>query len=153
MRELFSPLVDRVLGLLRSLGPYAAIELLLPGGSMVALLYWWYRQRVSRTRDMPRLRCALRRAARLASHSLRGTRARSSRRYPRSWRLRGPGRAARSSANYSKFDGSAAFGGGGHCNFRSIRRRDDPHATGARSGLAQQRRSEAKQGYLVPEHR
>jgi len=36
--------------LVRSLGPYAAIELLLPGGSMVALLYWWYRQRVSRTR-------------------------------------------------------------------------------------------------------
>jgi hypothetical protein len=37
----------------RSLGPYAAIELLLPGGSMVALLYWWYRQRASRTRDIP----------------------------------------------------------------------------------------------------
>ena len=53
MRELFSPLVDRVFVLLRSLGPYAAIELLLPGGSMVALLYWWYRQRVSRTRDIP----------------------------------------------------------------------------------------------------
>jgi hypothetical protein len=50
MRELLSPLVDRVLVLVRSLGPYAAIELLLPGGSMVALLYWWYRQRVSRTR-------------------------------------------------------------------------------------------------------
>lgn len=53
MRELFSPLVDRVLVLVRSLGPYAAIELLLPGGSMLALLYWWYRQRVSRTRDIP----------------------------------------------------------------------------------------------------
>ena len=53
MRELFSPLVDRVLVLVRSLGPYAAIELLLPGGSMVALLYWWYRQRLSRTRDIP----------------------------------------------------------------------------------------------------
>jgi len=53
MRELFSPLVDRVLASVRSLGPYAAIELLLPGGSMVALLYWWYRQRVSRRRDIP----------------------------------------------------------------------------------------------------
>jgi hypothetical protein len=53
MRELFSPLVDRVLASVRSLGPYAAIELLLPGGSMVALLYWWYRQRVSRTRISP----------------------------------------------------------------------------------------------------
>ena len=48
MRELFSPLVDRLFVLVRSLGPYAAIELLLPGGSMLALLYWWYRQRVSR---------------------------------------------------------------------------------------------------------
>jgi hypothetical protein len=55
MRELFSPLVDRVFVLVRSLGPYAAIELLLPGGSMLALLYWWYRQRVSRTRAEPRL--------------------------------------------------------------------------------------------------
>jgi hypothetical protein len=53
MRELFSPLVDRVLVLVRTLGPYAAIELLLPGGSMVALLYWWYRQRVRRTRAIP----------------------------------------------------------------------------------------------------
>jgi hypothetical protein len=38
MRELFSPLVDRVVVLVRSLGPYAAIELLLPGGSMGAAL-------------------------------------------------------------------------------------------------------------------
>ena len=53
MRELFSPWVDRVFVLVRSLGPYAAIELLLPSGNMVALLYWWYRQRVSRTRDIP----------------------------------------------------------------------------------------------------
>ena len=29
----------------RNLGPYAAIELLLPGGSMLALLYWWHRRR------------------------------------------------------------------------------------------------------------
>ena len=29
----------------RTLGPYAAIELLLPGGSMLALLYWWHRRR------------------------------------------------------------------------------------------------------------
>ena len=49
MRELFNTLVDRVLVLVRGLGPYAAIELLLPGGSMLALLYWWYRRRVSRT--------------------------------------------------------------------------------------------------------
>lgn len=46
MKALLSPLIGRLLVLLRNLGPYAAIELLLPGGSIVALLYWWYRQRV-----------------------------------------------------------------------------------------------------------
>jgi len=30
---------------LRSLGPYAAIELLLPGGSLIALSLWAYRHR------------------------------------------------------------------------------------------------------------
>lgn len=47
MTELLSPLIGRLLVLLRNLGPYAAIELLLPGGSIVALLYWWYRHRGS----------------------------------------------------------------------------------------------------------
>jgi hypothetical protein len=45
MKALFIHLVGRVLVLGRSLGPYAAIELLLPGGSMLALLYWWHRRR------------------------------------------------------------------------------------------------------------
>lgn len=40
----------RMLQLARGLGPYAAIELLLPGGSMLALLYWWYRRRMRRER-------------------------------------------------------------------------------------------------------
>lgn len=31
--------------LLRAIGPYAAIELLLPGGSVIALFLWWYRRR------------------------------------------------------------------------------------------------------------
>jgi hypothetical protein len=30
--------------LLRDLGPYAAIELLLPGGSLIVLLVWLYRR-------------------------------------------------------------------------------------------------------------
>jgi hypothetical protein len=30
----------------RALGPYVAIELLLPGGSLIALLYWLYRTKV-----------------------------------------------------------------------------------------------------------
>ncbi len=46
MKALLSPLVGRLLVLLRNVGPYAAIELLLPGGSIVALLFWWYRHRV-----------------------------------------------------------------------------------------------------------
>lgn len=46
MRILFAPLFARLLILLRVIGPYAAIELLLPGGTFIALLYWWYRNRV-----------------------------------------------------------------------------------------------------------
>ena len=36
-----------VLALLRELGPYAAIEIVLPGGSLLALLLWFYRRRFS----------------------------------------------------------------------------------------------------------
>jgi hypothetical protein len=36
-----------VRGLLRAVGPYAAIELVLPGGSLIALLLWLYRRRAS----------------------------------------------------------------------------------------------------------
>jgi hypothetical protein len=39
--------IDRVSALLRGLGPYAAIELLLPGGSIIALLIWLCRRRAS----------------------------------------------------------------------------------------------------------
>ena len=39
--------IARVPALLRSLGPYAAIELLLPGGSVIALLIWLYRHRAN----------------------------------------------------------------------------------------------------------
>ena len=49
MQAPFSPWIDRVSALLRSLGPYAAIELLLPGGSIIALLIWLYRRRASGT--------------------------------------------------------------------------------------------------------
>jgi hypothetical protein len=34
----------RGLGGARELGPYAAVELLLPGGSVIALLLWLYRR-------------------------------------------------------------------------------------------------------------
>lgn len=53
MKALLSPLIGRLLILLRDVAPYAAIELLLPGGTVVALLYWWYRHRLRRARDNP----------------------------------------------------------------------------------------------------
>ena len=39
--------VEWILRQLRSLGPYFAVELLLPGGSIVALLLWTYRHRTA----------------------------------------------------------------------------------------------------------
>jgi hypothetical protein len=45
MKTLLAPWMARLLTLLRSVGPYAAIELLLPGGSLIALLIWLYRFR------------------------------------------------------------------------------------------------------------
>jgi hypothetical protein len=37
--------MKRIATALRALGPYAAIELLLPGGSLVALSVWGFRNR------------------------------------------------------------------------------------------------------------
>jgi hypothetical protein len=37
--------IIRLAGLLRALGPYAAIELLLPGGTLIAVAIWLIRQR------------------------------------------------------------------------------------------------------------
>jgi len=39
------PLARKLFAAGRALGPYLAIELLLPGGSLVALLLWLYRTR------------------------------------------------------------------------------------------------------------
>ena len=36
--------LDRLLGYLAELGPYLTIELLLPGGSLIALLLWLHRR-------------------------------------------------------------------------------------------------------------
>jgi hypothetical protein len=36
--------MTRIFALLREIGPYAAIELILPGGSLIALLLWLYRR-------------------------------------------------------------------------------------------------------------
>ena len=40
----------------RSLGPYLAIELILPGGSIVALLLWTYRHRIAARQSAARIR-------------------------------------------------------------------------------------------------
>jgi hypothetical protein len=37
--------LSRVPGQLGALGPYLAIELILPGGSLIALLLWLYQRR------------------------------------------------------------------------------------------------------------
>jgi hypothetical protein len=39
--------IARIGAILRQLGPYAAIEILLPGGTLMALLLWLYRRSVS----------------------------------------------------------------------------------------------------------
>jgi hypothetical protein len=54
MKALISHFVGRLVVLVRSLAPYAAIELLLPGGSMLALLYWWHRRRARQVRVIPK---------------------------------------------------------------------------------------------------
>jgi hypothetical protein len=38
--------IARIGAILRQLGPYAAIEILLPGGTLMALLLWFYRRSV-----------------------------------------------------------------------------------------------------------
>jgi hypothetical protein len=49
----------RVRRILRSFGPYAAIEILLPGGSLMALALWlyrWHRRRLDHQGDEPTTR-------------------------------------------------------------------------------------------------
>lgn len=56
----------KVIALLRDLGPYAAIELLLPGGSLVALGLWLYSRHKSGKPVLPAsLRSAVGRLTRL----------------------------------------------------------------------------------------
>jgi hypothetical protein len=48
--------VSRIAGYFRDLGPYAAIELVLPGGSLIVLLLWLYRRRGNACRPLGRVR-------------------------------------------------------------------------------------------------
>jgi hypothetical protein len=49
-----------VVAKLRDFAPYAAIELVLPGGSLIALLLWFYRRRQKANRAGPATRAARR---------------------------------------------------------------------------------------------
>jgi hypothetical protein len=40
-------------GVLRALAPYAAIELIVPGGTVLAILCWLYRRRVASRAKAP----------------------------------------------------------------------------------------------------
>jgi hypothetical protein len=49
---MFAAAVKTTLEAVRRLGPYAAIELLLPGGTLIALLVWLYRRHRARAKSM-----------------------------------------------------------------------------------------------------
>jgi len=48
-----STLIAKIIALGRAIGPYVAIEILLPGGSLIALLFWLYRVKQRRTAPRP----------------------------------------------------------------------------------------------------
>jgi hypothetical protein len=41
--NILNTLLAKIIAVGRAIGPYAAIELLLPGGSLITLLFWIYR--------------------------------------------------------------------------------------------------------------
>ena len=47
-RNAVKPLANRLLAAGRTFGPYLAIELVMPGGSLLALLLWLYRMSSAR---------------------------------------------------------------------------------------------------------
>jgi hypothetical protein len=69
VKALLDPWIARLPALLRGLGLYAAIELLLPGGSLIALLIWLYRHRASVGQRVHQLAPASTRAAAVISGS------------------------------------------------------------------------------------
>ena len=51
-------MLQRAVKFLRSAGPYLAVELLLPGGTLIALLLWWFsggsaRGQLTRVEQLP----------------------------------------------------------------------------------------------------
>lgn len=56
--------MPRIAALLREIGPYAAIELVLPGGSLIAPLIWLYRRNDTVRSAIPRCLAAISRTIR-----------------------------------------------------------------------------------------
>jgi hypothetical protein len=52
-RNAVKPLASRLLAAGRTFGPYLAIELVMPGGSLLALLLWLYRMSPAQASKSP----------------------------------------------------------------------------------------------------
>ena len=48
-----NPRIAKIIACIRQAAPYLAIELILPGGSLIALALWLLRNRISLTRCEP----------------------------------------------------------------------------------------------------
>jgi len=70
VKVLLNPWIARLPASLRGLGLYAAIELLLPGGSLIALLVWLYRRRASVEQRLHQLPPATTRASAVIGGSI-----------------------------------------------------------------------------------
>jgi len=62
-----SPRIASILACIRHAGPYLAIELILPGGSIVALTLWLIRNRSSVRRNLARVVSRARNAGQFAA--------------------------------------------------------------------------------------
>ena len=62
-----SPRFAKILACIRHAGPYLAIELILPGGSLVALILWLIRNRASVRLTLTRVVCRARNAGQFAA--------------------------------------------------------------------------------------
>lgn len=58
LRAIMANFAERLWTVLKAFGPYAAIELILPGGSCIALLLWLYRRHHRLTHAVTQTRIA-----------------------------------------------------------------------------------------------
>lgn len=62
-----SPLIAKIIACIRRAGPYLAIELILPGGSLIALILWIAKNRSSLKHRLARIRRREQTASQLAA--------------------------------------------------------------------------------------